>query len=88
LRASRDQLEAVLRGVAEGVTAQDPTGKVIYANETAARLTGFSTAADLVEAPLDELMARFEIMDEEGRPSSADKLPGRRALAGEEGGRR
>src|SRR5215216_1362199 len=38
LRASRDQLEAVLRGVAEGITAQDPTGKVIYANEAAARL--------------------------------------------------
>jgi signal transduction histidine kinase len=39
----------------------------------------------LVEAPLDELMARFEIMDEEGYPCSADKLPGRRAIKGEEG---
>jgi len=84
-QSSRNQLEAVLRGVAEGITAQDPSGRIIYANDTAARLTGFSTAGDLVEAPLDELMARFEIMDEEGRPSSAEKLPGRRALAGEEG---
>jgi len=84
-QSSRNQLEAILRGVADGITAQDPSGKVIYANETAARLTGFSTAGDLVEAPLDELMARFEIMDEEGYPCSADKLPGRRALAGEEG---
>src|SRR5829696_5462761 len=84
-QSSRNQLEAILRGVADGITAQDPSGRVIYANDTAARLTGFSTAGDLVEAPLDELMARFEIMDEEGRPSSAEKLPGRRALAGEEG---
>jgi PAS domain S-box-containing protein len=84
-QSSRNELEAILRGVADGITAQDPSERIIYANETAARLTGFSTAGDLVEAPLDELMARFEIMDEEGRPSSADKLPGRRALAGEEG---
>jgi PAS domain S-box-containing protein len=84
-QSSRNQLEAILRGVADGITAQDPSGRIIYANDTAARLTGFSTAGDLVEAPLDELMARFEIMDEEGHPCSADKLPGRRALAGEEG---
>jgi PAS domain S-box-containing protein len=83
-QSSRNQLEAILRGVTDGITAQDPSGKIIYANDTAARLVGFSTAGDLVEAPLDDLMARFEIMDEEGRPSSADKLPGRRALAGEE----
>jgi len=30
-------------------------------------------------------MARFEIMDEEGRPFSADRLPGSRVLGGEEG---
>ena len=85
VQSSRNQLEAILRGVADGITAQDPSGKIIYANETAARLTGFSTAGNLVEAPLDELMARFEIMDEEGYPCSAGRLPGRRALAGEEG---
>jgi PAS domain S-box-containing protein len=84
-QSSRNQLEAILRGVADGITAQDPSGKIIYANDTAARLVGFPTAGDLEEAPLDELMARYEIMDEEGRPSSAEKLPGRRALAGEEG---
>ena len=84
-QSSRDQLEAILHGVADGITAQDPSGKIIYANETAARLVGFPSARDLVETPLDELMARFEIMDEEGRPSSADKLPGHRVLAGEEG---
>ena len=85
LRGSRDQLEAILRGVADGITAQDTTGRIIYANETAARLIGFASAKDLVEAPLDELMARFEILDEEGSPFPADRLPGRRALAGEDG---
>jgi PAS domain S-box-containing protein len=84
-RSSRNQLETILRGVADGITAQDPSGKIVYANETAARLVGFTSARDLVEAPLGEVMARFEVMGEEGRPSTADKLPGRRALAGEEG---
>src|SRR5215210_1557247 len=49
------------------------------------RLAGFSSARDLVEAPLEEVMARFELLDEGGRPFPADRLPGRRALAGEDG---
>jgi len=41
LRSSRDELEVILGGVADGVTAQDPTGRVIYANEKAARMVGY-----------------------------------------------
>jgi PAS domain S-box-containing protein len=85
LRGSRDQLDTILRGVADGITAQDPSGQIIYANETAARLVGFPSDKDLVEAPLDELMAKFELLDEWGGPFSADRLPGRRALRGEDG---
>ena len=85
LRASRDQLEAVLRGAAEGITAQDPTGKVIYANEAAARLTGFSSVQEVTTSSPADLIARYEVLDEEGNPFPLDRLPGRRALAGEEG---
>jgi PAS domain S-box-containing protein len=85
LRGSKDQLEAVLRGAAEGITAQDPTGNVIYANEAAARLTGSSSVRDVIRSRPDELIARYEILDEEGHPFPLDRLPGRRALAGEEG---
>jgi PAS domain S-box-containing protein len=86
LKASRDQLEAVLQGVAEGITAQAPTGKVIYANEAAARLTGFSSVQEMLTSSPAEVLARYEILDEEGRPFPVDEFPGRRALAGEEGG--
>ena len=72
-------------GAAEGITAQDPSGRVIYANETAARLTGFSSVRDAVESSPGELIARFELLDEEGHQFPADRLPGRRALKGEEG---
>lgn len=85
LRASRDQLEVVLRGVADGITAQDPTGRIIYANETAARLVGYPSASEFIEAPVQEVMARFEVFDEEGHPFPLQRLPGRRALSGETG---
>jgi PAS domain S-box-containing protein len=85
LRGSRDQLEAILRGAADGITAQNPSGKLVYANETAARLSGFSSVQDMLESPPGELISRFELLDEEGRPFPVDRLPGRRALRGEEG---
>jgi len=85
LRDSRDQLAAILRGAAEGITAQDPSGNVIYANEAAARLTGSTSIQDVIKSSPDDLIARYELLDEEGHPFPADRLPGRRALAGEEG---
>ena len=85
LRGSRDQLEAVLRGAAEGITAQDPTGKVIYANDAAARLTGISSVQEVMASSPADLRARYELLDEEGHPFPFDRLPGHRALAGEEG---
>jgi PAS domain S-box-containing protein len=85
LRGSRSQLEVILRGIADGVTAQDPTGRVIYANEVAAKTVGYASARAFLEAPLQEVMQRFEVFDESGRPFPLENLPGRRALQGEEG---
>ncbi len=76
LKASRDQLEAILQGVAEGIIAQDPTGKVIYANEAAARLIGFSSVQEMLTSSPAEVLARYEILDEEGRPFPVDEFPG------------
>jgi len=85
LRSSRDELGIILGGVADGVTAQDPTGRVIYANEAAARMVGYPSGRAFVEAPVQEVMERFEVLDEEGRPFPLENLPGRKALRGEEG---
>jgi PAS domain S-box-containing protein len=84
LRSSRDQLEIILGGVADGITAQDPTGRLIYANEAAARIVGYPSADAFVQAPLREVMQRFEVMDEQGSLFPLENLPGRRALRGEE----
>jgi PAS domain S-box-containing protein len=84
LRSSRDQLEIILQGVADGITVQDPTGQLIYANEAAASTIGYPSAQTLLEAPLQQVMEKFQLVDESGRPFPIDKLPGRRALQGEE----
>ncbi len=84
LRSSRNELEIVLLGVADGITAQDPTGRLIYANEAAARLIGYPSVQALLEAPIHEMMRKFELFDESGRQFSLENLPGRSALRGEQ----
>jgi len=85
LRESRRQLEVILRQVADGVTVQDRTGRLVYANEAAARMTGFDSAEELLAAPIDLVLGAFELLDEERRPLVPERLPGRLALTGVEG---
>jgi serine phosphatase RsbU (regulator of sigma subunit)/PAS domain-containing protein len=83
LASSRDQLEAILDGVADGVTAQDASGKMVYANETALRLLGFPSVAAIQAVPIRYVLSRFDAYDETGRPFPLERLPGRQALRGE-----
>lgn len=73
----------ILDHVADGVTLQDAGGRLIYANAAAAEALGFASAAELLSTPLPEVLARFEILGEDGTPIGLDRLPGRRALMGE-----
>jgi serine phosphatase RsbU (regulator of sigma subunit)/PAS domain-containing protein len=82
--ATRAQLEAMLRGVADAVTAQAPDGRLIYANEAAVKTLGFESREALQAAPTADVLGRFDIFDEAGRPFPVGDLPGRRALEGEE----
>ena len=81
--ATRDDLKAILEGVADAVTAQSPAGSLVYANDAAVRLLGFASAEEMLAASPAELVSRFDYSDEEGAPLSLAQLPGRRALAGE-----
>ncbi len=83
-RLAEERLRAILAGIADGVTVQDPHGRLIYANDTAARLTGFSSAEALLEASTSEVIRKFEITDEHGNPFPPERLPGRLALQGVE----
>lgn len=84
LRRSRDELDATLGSLADGVTVQDATGAIVYANRAAASTLGFGTAEEVMAAPLADVTGRFEVFDEDGEPFPLERLPGRRALAGDQ----
>jgi PAS domain S-box-containing protein len=81
---ARAQLEAILQGVADAVTAQGPDGRLLFANDAAVRTLGFGSTEELLSAPIHTILDRFEILDEDRRPFPLEALPGRRALAGED----
>ena len=73
----------IFRGVADGITVQDHTGNLVFANDAATRLLGFAGVDELLASPPAAVMDRFEIFGEDGRSMSAAELPGRAALRGE-----
>jgi PAS domain S-box-containing protein len=84
LRIARQQLAIITRAGADGITIQDATGRMVYANDSAARMSGYPDAESFMAAPVDEVLSQFELLHEDGRPFLADELPGRRILRGEE----
>ena len=74
----------ILDRLAEAVTVQDAAGRLVYANHRAAALLGFASQDDLLAADPATIVAAYEMRDEHGRPLDVGRLPGRRALAGEE----
>jgi PAS domain S-box-containing protein len=78
-----DNLAIFLDHIGDGVTVQDPSGRLVYANAPAARALGFANAAELLAAPVAEIVGRFALFDEDGQPFPVESLPGRRALQGE-----
>jgi signal transduction histidine kinase/CHASE3 domain sensor protein len=83
-RAEEEQrlLQSVFAGIDDGITLLDRRGKLIFANAAAARMIGFDSPAALMAAPSTELLARFEILDEEGAPLPPDQLPSRAVFTG------
>ena len=79
---SYDQLSLYLREMANGVIVQDKQGKLIYSNYEAAKLMGFVSAEALMGAPMDQILAKFDILDEFGDPFPYGSLPARLALLG------
>jgi PAS domain S-box-containing protein len=78
-----DNLAVFLDHVGDGVTVQDPTGRLVYANAAAAQALGFASAAEFLAASITQVMGRFALFDEDGQPFPVQNLPGRRALQGE-----
>ena len=82
LRVSSEQLQAIMRSVDEGIVLQERSGRIVYANDAAARFVGYESAADFLTADRASSLARFEIYAEDGSPVDPHDLPGRKALDG------
>jgi len=78
----RRVLDILFRHASEAVTVQDRSGRLLYANDEAGRIVGFSTGAELVSTPPEEIVGRFEMIDRSGTPLAVDSLPGRKVMAG------
>jgi PAS domain S-box-containing protein len=77
------RLEATLANLAEAVIVRDADGRMVFANDAAARLLGFRSAEQLTTATPQELMGLFDAYDEQGRRLELTDLPSARAYAGE-----
>jgi PAS domain S-box-containing protein len=81
-RRSRDDLQAMLGGIADAVTAQGVDGRVVYANAAALERLGYDSVEALAAAPVEDIRERFEFADEDGNTLPLERLPGRQALLG------
>jgi two-component system cell cycle sensor histidine kinase/response regulator CckA len=82
VESSRNRLDIILNGVDNAITAQDGTGRLVFANAAAAHNLGYATTEALLKAPLREVMDKYVVLDENGGPFPMEKMPGRLALQG------
>ncbi len=80
---SRDQLNIILQGVADGILVYTPKSEIIFANEAAASLLGASSVQDLLAEPAMRSFSRYDVIDEHGQPFPPSQITHRRVLAGE-----
>jgi PAS domain S-box-containing protein len=84
LESLEAQTTAALGNLAEAVTVQGRDGRLIYANDAAARALGFPTARALLDTPPQQIVDAYESFLDDGRPLRLEDLPGRKVLAGQE----
>jgi PAS domain S-box-containing protein len=80
---SRDQLDIILQGGADGIVVYASDSRLIYANEAAAQMNGYGSVKELLAAPLHSIRSRYKLIDEEGQPFHHSQLPHQRVFAGE-----
>jgi PAS domain S-box-containing protein len=79
---SREQLLILLNTLADGVTAEDKTGKLIYANQAAAQTLVYESPDNLLGTSIADVLQKFEITDESGQVIELDRFPVQLALQG------
>ena len=83
LSEAEERFGLVLHALAEAVTMNDAAGRLVYVNPAAVELLGAHSADELVSADPLDIMDRYAVFDEHGRPLALEDLPSQRLLAGE-----
>jgi PAS domain S-box-containing protein len=83
LRTSRDEVSAIVEGIASGIIAQKPDGEIVYANDVAAQMLDWEDAEAMIGANFSQVLDRIVLRDEDGEPFDVSRVPSRRALHGE-----
>lgn len=84
LSASRDEIAAIVGGIASGIVAQRPDGEIIYANDVAARLLDWDSADEMIGSSFNNVLGKLVLRHEDGSPFLPDDVPSRRAFRGEQ----
>jgi PAS domain S-box-containing protein len=74
LTKSYDELATVLEGITDAVIAQDGKGRLVYANQAAAKAVGFESADELLRSDPRWISARFELLDRGSERMGFDEL--------------
>ncbi len=82
LGETESELRTVLQALTEAVTVQGADGRVVYANEAAARLDGHASVEALLATHAAMPGERWIVRDERGAPVPAERFPAAQALAG------
>jgi PAS domain S-box-containing protein len=83
LRESRDEVSAIVGGIASGIIAQRPNGEIVYANDVAARMLDWKDADAMIGSNFAEVLDKIVIRTEEGNLFDPELVPSKRALRGE-----
>ncbi len=83
LTKERQLRDVVIATINEGVIAIDTTGRYVFANEAAARLSGFPSVEALTTVSRPDFLERWTVCDTSGAALSLAQLPSSRAMAGE-----
>lgn len=75
------QLQTIIDGIADGITAQNANGDVLFANEAATKITGVASKTEMTSTPISEIRRRFALFDVDGNPMSFSDLPRSRVFS-------
>jgi PAS domain S-box-containing protein len=82
VQRTKQQLEVIFQNIADGIIVEDASGKIIYANTTAATLAGYTSVEETLTSSASTYWEQFDITDDEGLPFPLSRLPGNLSVEG------